>query len=845
MALLAFAFCSVSAVAQQKNNTPDSVFVKLIPRYDSVSNFHRKIFGENYRKEYALETKLPVIHLSAIAGGLKATQRGGGNQSKSVRLEDKNGNEWVLRSVEKYPEVLLPPSLQQTFARDIIKDNMSAQHPFSALVVPVFAKAIGAAHSNPIIGYVAPDPALGDFSADFAGKVALLEEREPIGKSDNTAKMYRKLVEDNDNTINADLLLRLKCLDVLLGDWDRHDDQWRWRALKSPKGINYVPVPRDRDQVFYRSDGKVQRYAQSSWLLPMMQGYERNIRRINWFLWEGREINSRWFNEIDENHWNQVVAEFCTQMTDDLFETALKRLPGPAYRMRHKELLAQLKLRRAELPKMMNTYYHFFNRIVDIEMSDKDELVEITGTADKGLLVVATKITRNGSKGAEIYRRKFDPAVTKEIRLYQHKGSDSLVMDNKTSRIKIRLIGGEGNKNYAIANAKNSIPFYNLKAAKYSGNDVAKLAQHLVNDSLNVAYQPKDLYSRHLIFPNLGFNNDDGLAVGLAFKFTNPGFRKLPYGNAQSLSFLYSFATGAFKFNYTGEWIQALGKADFLIESNIYAPSNTQNFFGLGNETFFDESQDNISYYRARFNLYELSPALRWRTKKMIFSIGPTFQYYTFDEDENTGRFINNASQLHASDSSTVAESKMFGGFILKYSLNTRDNNLLPTKGVLLDMKLTGYKGFNSFSNSFGQFNPSFAVYQKLDAKGNLVIAERIGGGITIGKPAFYQAQFLGGQGNLLGYRQYRFAGEHSLFNNLEMRLKLGDFVNYVLPGQIGFMGMYDVGRVWKRDEVSDEWHHGIGAGLYFAPASLTVFRVVAAYSKEGWYPYISLKFRY
>lgn len=73
-----------------------------------------------------------------------------------MRLKDKSGKEWVLRSVEKYPEVLLPQGLRQTFAKDILKDNMSAQHPFGALVVPTLAKAVDVPHSTPIIGWVSP-----------------------------------------------------------------------------------------------------------------------------------------------------------------------------------------------------------------------------------------------------------------------------------------------------------------------------------------------------------------------------------------------------------------------------------------------------------------------------------------------------------------------------------------------------------------------------------------------------------------------------------------------------------------------------------------------------------------
>jgi outer membrane translocation and assembly module TamA len=113
-----------------------------------------------------------------------------------------------------------------------------------------------------------------------------------------------------------------------------------------------------------------------------------------------------------------------------------------------------------------------------------------------------------------------------------------------------------------------------------------------------------------------------------------------------------------------------------------------------------------------------------------------------------------------------------------------------------------------------------------------------------VGSPAFYQSMFLGGQGNLLGYLQNRFAGQHMVYNNLQARVKLADIASYILPGQFGLMGFYDAGRVWIKGEHSDKWHTGTGGGIFFAPASLTVLQIMAGHSQDGWYPYIGLNFR-
>jgi hypothetical protein len=41
---------------------------------------------------------------------------------------------------------------------------------------------------------------------------------------------------------------------MLIGDWDRHEDQWRWGEYR--KMISYLQTySRDRDQAFSKYDG--------------------------------------------------------------------------------------------------------------------------------------------------------------------------------------------------------------------------------------------------------------------------------------------------------------------------------------------------------------------------------------------------------------------------------------------------------------------------------------------------------------------------------------------------------------------------------------------------------------
>jgi len=83
------------------------------------------------------------------------------------------------------------------------------------------------------------------------------------------------------------------------------------------------------------------------------------------------------------------------------------------------------------------------------------------------------------------------------------------------------------------------------------------------------------------------------------------------------------------------------------------------------------------------------------------------------------------------------------------------------------------------------------------------------------------------------------------LYNNFEVRLKLANIASYILPGQIGLTGFYDIGRVWVNHDKSDFWHQGAGGGIYFAPAQMLVLQLVVGASREGWYPYFTLAMRY
>ncbi len=823
----------------------DSIAIQANANFDNVSGIHRLLFGENYRKEWSAKTNLPIIRISTIKGGLVPIQRGGGHQSKSLRLKDRNGKEWVLRTVNKNAEILLPEQLRETVAKNILIDATSAQHPYSALVVPVLANAARVPHANPMIGFVIPDEALGIYNKDFMNTVCLLEEREPAGKSDNSLKMFKELKRDNDNSFDSSLFLRARLLDLFIGDWDRHEDQWRWIAEKDGKDKKYKAVPRDRDQVFHVDDGIIPTTASRPWIAPFLHDFDGKIKQVNAFFTESNTLNKNFLNQFSYEEWMRTTNEFVAAMTDSVLEKALQQLPETSIKIGYAKLLQQLKKRRNNLPAAMEKYYYFLNKVVDIQTSDKNELVTINDAPNNGLQVTIKKINKDGKIKDELFNRVFYPIVTKEIRLYISNGDDSIAINNH-STIKLRIIGGKGDKAYNVIASSKEIELYDREHKALFAGNLSKLNKHLSDDNANTAYIPTNPYNKIIPSIAVGYNIDDGIMLGLGIKFVNQGFRKSPYSSVQQFSFKHSFSSEAFNFKFHSEWLKSIGKADATIDAKALAPDNTQNFFGLGNNTPFNKTGDYNRYYRARFALYQIDPALRWRSNKTIsVSIGPSFQYYRFDAEDNTNKFINNTSLLHTYDSSTLAKDKTFAGLVLNFIKDDRNNKLLPTEGGYINLKISGYTGLNQYSKSFIQIVPELAIYKSLDKQSSIVFANRIGGGIGIGQTTFYQSMFLGGHENLLGYKQYRFAGKSMLYNNTELRIKLANIGSYILPGQLGVVGLFDVGKVWAAGYNSNTWHTGAGGGIYFAPAQIAVVQLIAANSSEGWYPYLTLGFRF
>ncbi|MDB5061373.1 MAG: hypothetical protein JWP67_1216, partial [Mucilaginibacter sp.] len=604
-------FLSAGFYARAQSIKNDSITIAVAPEYDKVSKLHRTLFGENYRKLWAVPVKIRVFHLQKEKGGLTILQTGGGLQTKSLRLRDPSGQEWVLRTIQKYPERKLPPKLRKTVTKDILQDQVSTANPFAALTVPPMAEALHILHSNPEIVYVPDDPILGEYRKNFANGVFLLEEREPLesDKTDNTTKVQAKIKGDNDVRFDDKMVLRARLLDMIIGDWDRHDDQWRWDKAKKGKSTLYTPIPRDRDQVYYKTSGVFPWIVSHQWLKAKFRPFNNKIRDINAWNLNGQYFDRYFLNQLSEADWKEQIAYVQTHLTNQVIQNAFKRMPTDIYKLSAPQLISIVKARRDNLTMQGIDYYRFLSKIVEIPMSDKKENVDIREEANGQMKVTINKITKEDSIAQVVYNRSFDPAVTKEIRLYGFDGKDVFkVTGNGKSPIKVRMIGGDDVDTFMVAptvNNKGNLYIYDRLDKKNILPESSAAKLRLSKDTTVNEYDRLSYKFNRLEPIILGhYNNDYGFSLVGGFSYTKHGFRKEPYAYRHKLLVDYSFVRHSYLITYEGDYKKAIGNNDLNINIVSRGPNSVNNFFGIGNESHFaDKGSREIGFYRNRYDL--------------------------------------------------------------------------------------------------------------------------------------------------------------------------------------------------------------------------------------------------
>lgn len=834
-----------------KVSNTDSVVVVPGAIY-AAGKFKRFLLGDHYRDTWTTPVSAPILNFDEAKGGLEILEKGGGQQTFSLKLKADNGKFYSLRSIQKDPSPTLPIPLQYSFADDVVQDQISASHPFGAFILPPLGDAAGIYHTNPRLVYIPDTEKLGEYRAEYGGVLAMIEQDadedwsdyEDFGFTENalsTESVLEDLADNNENRVDEENLLRARLFDIWIGDWDRHDGQFRWAEFEDDRGKYFRPIPEDRDNVFFKFDGFLPWWARRKWALRKFQSFDEDIRDIAGLNYNARHLDRRFLTEASRARWLEIAKDLQTRLTDEVIESAVEILPEKVYANDGDFLITNLRARRDKLTEFAESYYEILAKEVDIVGSNANEYVEVTYQASS-VNVKISDASDEGEKKNEFYNRTFYASETEEIRIYTKGDEDFIYLKGSASVApKVRIIAGEDkdfirDSSQVKGISKNNYIYDNVGSTSLVENQETK---NMLSSSLDVNKYEFTSFEFDYFGPAvfLGYNSDDGAYLGGGIVVEKHGFRKEPYASYHKSVINVAPNTLAWNFDTEHDFKKVLGDMGVNITASVRAPNFFTNFYGLGNETIRDPnfSEDDNDFYQVNFNEASIFPGITVQlSNNSTIKIGPEYEYISIERSDNN---ILASSLVNVGED--VFDDNHFFGARIDADIKTVQSTVYPENGIRWKTSLKWQSQLGALERKVSNLQSELSVYYSFEEPTLITLASRIGAASLAGNFAFYQANTVGGNaglgrsGNLRGFNRDRFSGRTSVYQNNEIRIRLARIPFYYLPLAIGILGHYDQGRVWVEEENSSEWHTSAGGGIWFNPLGKWVLTATYSHSED------------
>jgi hypothetical protein len=784
------------------------------------SGFYRFLFGADYRDLWTTPLSLPVLDLQTFGGGLTPQRVVGHGQSKGLALKGGDGRSYTFRPLRKDATGLLPVELRESKARDFVQDQMASGHPAGHVMVGPLLDAVGILHNNPRLVIMPDSPALGDFRKEFANAPGDIEEFTGTPGFGGTLEtidgeeMWKRLRESPAVRPDSRAYLKARLIDQLIGDWDRHRNQWRWARVTGKE--RWQPMPEDRDQAFVRFEGVAISNLRPT--LPLLIKFRNDYSSLHGLTFDGWDVDKRILADLEKPVWDEAAREVQAALTDSVLENAVRAMPPEYFPKDGARLLAGLKSRRDKLPEQAARFYRFINGTVDVFGTDQAERVTARRESN-GDLDLAVGLAAPGSE--PYFRRRFRKEETDEVRVYVYGGDDQVdVSGGRHGGVLLRVIGAEGrdvldDTQGGGTRFSSSDPDDQVKTGPGTHWDRGEYEPPPKNKS-GEWIPPKD-WGRHT-YPTfrLTYEPDLGVLINASLITTGYGFRKHPFANRQVFRFTYAAEETAFRGFYDGDFRSENSPRRtglFALASGL----EIQRFFGLGNDTEIEGDADD---YKVELRQYALAPNLAWA----LGSSG----------DLRLG-LIGKYSDSDTASNPVLGDAEVYGegtfgqlGAALALEIDTTGDLALPARGLRFELAGSVFPKVWDVESTFGKVFADARVFLAPSGSWQPTLVLGAGGQKVFGDAPFFDSAFLGGrvrlgryepggQGAVRGLRPQRYAGDGTVYGNADLYLPVTRTSFLGIPLQFGLHGFADVGRVYLEGESSDTWHHGLGGGIYFA----------------------------
>jgi hypothetical protein len=416
-------------------------------------------------------------------------------------------------------------------------------------------------------------------------------------------------------------------------------------------------------------------------------------------------------------------------------------------------------------------------------------------------------------RAAPLFRRRFDPAETREVRVFLLHGDDRAEVRGDGGML-VRVVGGEGDDRLEDRGTGRTA-FYDAQGENRfvrGANTVVDERPFHRPESISgeqaAVRPPRDWgTSGGALTPYAAVRPFADLVVGVGPSHTRYGFRRHPFAEQWSLHGLWAplYARFGAEARYTRRWTGSgslgylFGRASEL--EGVY-------FTGYGNETSDDEGLREYIVWE-RQALLEPGVVID-RGGGLMLSLAGVLRYTDPRIDPATP-----ADLTAALGTEPYVAAGVRGGA----AWTRTDSAAWPTRGWTLAAEGSAFPYLSESAAGDGTRDGAFwragargALYVPL---GRPVLALRAGGEKVGGDVPIQYAALLGGSPTLHGHSYQRYAGDAMAFGGAELRAPLF--------GSVGVMALADAGRVWVDGASPGGWHTAAGAGAYLRAGAQTL----------------------
>ncbi|MDR6923091.1 metallophosphoesterase [Chryseobacterium sp. 2987] len=813
-------------------------------------NVYRWLWGEHYRKYYGIPIEAPTADLATLNGGFTPFREGGGNQSNSLRLKAADGQEFVMRGVKKsavrflnnmaFKKSTFGNELNNTFPEKFLLDFYTTNHPFTPFSVGNMADKVGIFHSNPKLYYIPKQYTLGEYNENYGDEMYMIEERfssdpKTLASLDNakdivsTDDVLKNFTKNYKYSVDRESYIRARIFDMLIGDWDRHSDQWKWAEYQEGDQVVYKPIPKDRDQAFSKYDGAAFRIIMNVPAIRHMKTFKDDIKNVKWMNMEPYPLDLVFLKGSTQEEWIAQAKYIQDHLTDADIDDAFTNLPKEVKDETLSDILSKLKIRKTKLQNYASQYYDVLQKKVPLAGTVNPDKFVVTKTGHS-VNVKQYKLDKDKENPELVFEKNYDDSKTKELWIYGLEDDDIYEVSGEgRPKMAIRLVGGYNHDVYNIADGSR-VKIYDFKSQKNTYN--AGSATKNISDDYDInTYNYKHPKFNYVAgYPNADYNPDDGVIIGFLANYTVNNFIRDPYTQKHSLKANFYTATAGFNLVYKGIFKKAISGWDLNIDAGYTTPKFSRNFFGLSNESPYDKENTEREYNRARISRFNFAPSI---SKKSWMNLQHQFQL-TFEDNKvqrKGDRFVDQSPDVRPD----VFKSQQFTGANYTFSYKNMDNNAFPTLGLEFLINADWKANTSNFEKNFVTLNGTLTIDHRIDKKGNFVFANSSNVmWINNNNFEFYQAASIGGNNGMRAFRNDRFSGRSYFTNNSEVRWDFGRVRNNIVPANMGVLIGYDIGRVWNDNENSTKWHQSVGAGFWMSIVEMLSARLNYFYGSDG-----------